>query len=121
MQPAMTGMFVPTHNSGSGTQSPFGNSMAVQQTGYMQPMQTGFQQPMQPAYTGFPGYQQPQQQPQQQTAFNAIANMPPPQVPQQTGAGGGGGDQFAPSNIFSAMKRTDFTRSEDTNPQSSSE
>ena len=44
---------------------------------------------------------------------------PPPQVPQPTGAGGG--DKFAPSNIFSAMKRTDFTKDEEQNPQPSGE
>lgn len=45
--------------------------------------------------------------------------MPPPQVPQATGAQGA--DKFAPSNIFSAMKRTDFAKPEEQNPQPSSE
>lgn len=40
---------------------------------------------------------------------------PAPVVPQATGAPSG--DKFAPSNIFSAMKRTDFTKSEEQNPQ----
>jgi hypothetical protein len=64
-------------------------------------------------YTGF-------QQPQQQSTFNAIANIPPPQ-PQQPQTSGGGGDKFAPTNIFSAMKRTDYGKREEENPQPSSE
>lgn len=116
LQPARTG-FVPTHQTA--------NNMMPQQTGYMSPMSPpgmspgmspGFgQQPMQPAYTGFPGFQQ---QPQN-SSFNAVAGMqaPPPSMPQQQQSGGG--DQFAPSNIFSAMKRTDFSKNENENPQPS--
>lgn len=125
LQPSMTGMFVPTHQTG------FQGNMGMQQTGMgmggmgAQPtgmgmgmqsgmLSPGYQQPMQPAYTGMP-FQQPQQ-----SAFNVIANLPPPQIPQATGMSGGG-DKFAPSNIFSAMKRTDFGKTEEQTPQPSSE
>ncbi|BEI84339.1 hypothetical protein CcaverHIS002_0409430 [Cutaneotrichosporon cavernicola] len=107
LQPSMTGMFVPTHPTG------FQQPMGMQQTGMPIGMgggmlSPGYQQPIQPAYTGIPFQQQ------QNNSFNAIANLPPPQLPQPTGAGG---DMFAPSNIFNAMKRTDFGKSEETNPQ----
>lgn len=126
-----TGMFVPTHNSGSQAQSPFAGGVPAGQylsnmqpmvTG-MQPMMTGMQQPMmtgmQPSEfmrhsqltAVYTGYQQPQ------STFNAIASIPPPQVPQPTGASGG--DKFAPTNIFSAMKRTEYGGSEEQSPQAS--
>jgi hypothetical protein len=64
-------------------------------------------------FTGYGNFQQPQQ-----SAFNAIASLPPPQLqPQQTGTG----DKFAPSNIFSAMKRQDFGKPEEQQPQDASE
>ncbi|KAL7421316.1 cytoskeletal protein binding protein [Cryptotrichosporon argae] len=111
LQPSVTGMFVPTRPQQQQYQmSPQGTGMPqqpmmMQPTGYAQGFQQGYgQQPMQPSYTGF------QQQPQQQSAFNAIASMPPPQQPRQQ-------DKFAPSNIFSAMKRTDFGKPEEQQPQ----
>lgn len=120
LQPSMTGMFVPTHNQGQAQYGMMGQptGMMSQPTGMMSPggmmaqptgMMPGYQQPMQPAYTGYGGYQQAQQN----SSFNAIANLPPPQVPQQTG----NGDKFAPTNIFAAMKRSDFGKPEEQNPQ----
>ncbi|WVQ81211.1 hypothetical protein IAT38_003333 [Cryptococcus sp. DSM 104549] len=90
--------------------------MMPQQTGYQAGFQQGYggQQPqiaMQPNFTGYPGGMQ---QPQQST-FNQIASMPPPQAPQSSG----GGDKFAPGNIFAAMKKTDFGKPEEQQPQSS--
>ena len=64
-----------------------------------------------PDYTGYGNFQQPQ------SAFNTIASLPPPQ-PQQNQ---NGGDKFAPSNIFSAMKRQDFGKPEEQQPQDASE
>jgi hypothetical protein len=51
---------------------------------------------------------------QQNSAFNQIANMPQqqPQQPQQPQ-----GDKFAPSNIFAAMKKNDFGKPEEQQPQ----
>ena len=43
----------------------------------------------------------------------------PQQQPQQTGNGGGGGDKFAPSNIFAAMKKSEFGKPEEQQPQNS--
>ncbi|WWC91237.1 uncharacterized protein L201_006179 [Kwoniella dendrophila CBS 6074] len=122
MQPQATGMFIPTRGM---------SPMTAQQTGFPQqvPQQTGFQQPqmmaqptgyqagfqqgyggqqqmIQPNFTGFPGGMQ-----QPQSSFNAIANMPPPQ-PQQ-----GDQNKFAPSNIFAAMKKSDFGKPEEQQPQ----
>jgi hypothetical protein len=111
LQPTMTGMFVPTHQTGF--QSPMGMQPTGMGMGGGMLSPGGYQQPIQPAYTGLPTFQQQQQN----SSFNAIANLPPPQVPQPTGAG----DKFAPSNIFSAMKRTDFGKSEEATPQSASE
>ncbi|WVN87949.1 uncharacterized protein L203_103146 [Cryptococcus depauperatus CBS 7841] len=110
MQSQATGMFVPTHN----IMSP----LRTQPTGFppqqpqMMPQQTGFggQMGMQPNYTGFSGIQP------QQTTFNVIASIPPPQIQPQSS--GGGGDKFAPSNIFAAMKKTDFGKPEEQQPQS---
>lgn len=64
--------------------------------------------PTQLDFTGFP------QQQQQQSTFNAIASIPPPQPqqPQQAAP-----DKFAPSNIFAAMKKTDFGKPEEQQPQ----
>jgi hypothetical protein len=62
--------------------------------------------------TGYnPGFQQ-----SQNTAFNQIANMPQqqPQQPPQPAP-----DKFAPSNIFAAMKKSDFGKPEDQQPQNS--
>jgi hypothetical protein len=56
-----------------------------------------------------------QQQQQPQSSFNAIANVGPPPAPQQNQ------DKFAPSNIFAAMKKTDFGKPEEQQPQSASE
>ena len=77
-------------------------------------------------FTGVPGPGQQFGQTMHQTAnstFGQIANMQPPQPPQmqpqQTGAGGG--DKFAPGNIFAAMKRADFTKPEEQRPQDSGE
>ena len=65
-------------------------------------------------YGGPSGYQQ-----SQNSAFNQVANMQAPQQqPQQTG-NGGGGDKFAPSNIFAAMKKSDFGKPEEQQPQNS--
>lgn len=61
-------------------------------------------------FTGFP---QQQQQQQQQSTFNTIASMPPPQPQQAQQAP----DKFAPSNIFAAMKKTDFGKPEEQQPQ----
>lgn len=118
LQPAMTGMFVPTHNSGQQQYGMMAQPTGMMQQGNMMPqaagmMSPGFQQQMQPAYTGYGGFQQPQQQ---NSTFNAIANLPPPQLPQQTGSG----DKFAPTNIFAAMKRSDFGKPEEQNPQAAS-
>jgi hypothetical protein len=52
----------------------------------------------------------------QNSAFNQIANMPPPQPPQQPQQQP---DKFAPSNIFAAMKKSDFGKPEDQQPQNS--
>ncbi|ODO01433.1 hypothetical protein I350_06252 [Cryptococcus amylolentus CBS 6273] len=122
MQPQATGMFVPTRGL---------SPMQSQQTGWQQPQPTGMpQQPQQtgmmpqqtgmlPQQTGYGGYggmgmqQNFTGMPQQQSSFNAIASIPPPQPPQQSG----GGDKFAPSNIFAAMKKTDFTKPEEQRPQ----
>lgn len=60
-------------------------------------------------FTGFPQ----QQQQQQQSTFNTIASMPPPQPQQAQQAP----DKFAPSNIFAAMKKTDFGKPEEQQPQ----
>ncbi|OXG22921.1 hypothetical protein C367_03848 [Cryptococcus neoformans Ze90-1] len=129
MQPQATGMFVPTRDL---------SPMGAQQTGFqpqpqqptsfqpqqqqpqttssfhaqpqMMPQQTGFyagQMGMQPNFTGFP------QQQQQQSTFNTIASMPPPQPQQSQQAP----DKFAPSNIFAAMKKTDFGKPEEQQPQ----
>lgn len=62
-------------------------------------------------YTGFPGGSGQQSQ---QNSFNAVANMPPPQQQQAP-------DKFAPSNIFAAMKKTEFGKPEDERPQDASE
>lgn len=62
-------------------------------------------------FTGHPGGFQ--QQPQQ-TAFNAIANMPPPQQQENP-------DKYAPTNIFAAMKRQDFGKPEEQQPQAQRE
>lgn len=59
-------------------------------------------------FTGFP------QQQQQQSTFNAIASIPPPQAQQSQQAAP---DKFAPSNIFAAMKKTDFGKPEEQQPQ----
>jgi hypothetical protein len=55
--------------------------------------------------------------------FNNVANVPlQGQVtgmqPQQQG---GGGDKFAPSNIFAAMKKSEFGKPEEQRPQESGE
>jgi hypothetical protein len=60
--------------------------------------------------TDFTGFQPPQAQ----SSFNAIAALGPQQTGMQQG---GGGDKFAPSSIFSAMKRTDFGKPEEQQPQ----
>lgn len=65
-------------------------------------------QPTQLDFTGFP------QQQQQQSSFNAIASIPPPQPQQSQQAAP---DKFAPSNIFAAMKKTDFGKPEEQQPQ----
>ncbi|WRT69028.1 uncharacterized protein IL334_006011 [Kwoniella shivajii] len=128
MQPQATGMFIPTRGMSpmSSQQTGFPQQqMSMQQTGFPQQQmmaqptgyQAGFQQgyggqpqqmAMQPNFTGYPGGMQ-----QQQTSFNAIANMPPPQ-PQQ-----GDQNKFAPSNIFAAMKKPDFAKPEEQQPQQS--
>jgi hypothetical protein len=61
-------------------------------------------------YTGFPGGMQ-----QPQSSFNAIANVGPPPPPAQDG------NKFAPGNIFAAMKKADYGKPEEQQPQSSSE
>jgi hypothetical protein len=61
--------------------------------------------------TGYnPGFQP------QNSAFHQIANMPQqqPQQPQQPAP-----DKFAPSNIFAAMKKNDFGKPEEQQPQGS--
>lgn len=69
--------------------------------------------------TGYGGPSGFGQQPQN-LAFNQVANMQAPQQqPQQTGNGGGGGDKFAPSNIFAAMKKSEFGKPEEQQPQNS--
>jgi len=61
--------------------------------------------------TGYnPGFQQ------QNSAFNQIANMPQQQPQQQQAPAP---DKFAPSNIFAAMKKNDFGKPEDQQPQGS--
>jgi hypothetical protein len=61
--------------------------------------------------TGYnPGFQP------QNSAFNQIANMPQ-QQPQQPPAPAP--DKFAPSNIFAAMKKNDFGKPEEQQPQGS--
>jgi hypothetical protein len=52
---------------------------------------------------------------QPQSSFNAIANVGPPPPPGQDG------NKFAPGNIFAAMKKADFGKPEEQQPQSSSE
>lgn len=61
--------------------------------------------------TGYGGYQ-----PAQNSAFNQIASMPqqPTGQPQQQPQNG---DKFAPSNIFAAMKKNDFGKPEEQQPQ----
>ncbi|KIR26661.1 hypothetical protein I309_04430 [Cryptococcus deuterogattii LA55] len=119
MQPQATGMFVPTRDlSPMGAQQTGFQSQQPQLTGFqpqqqqqMMPQQTGFypgQMGMQPNFTGFP------QQQQQQSTFNAIASIPPPQPQQSQQAAP---DKFAPSNIFAAMKKTDFGKPEEQQPQ----
>lgn len=61
--------------------------------------------------TGFGGYQQ-----SQNSAFNQIANMPQQQQ-QQAQQQQQNGDKFAPSNIFAAMKKNDFGKPEEQQPQ----
>ncbi|WVQ93256.1 hypothetical protein IAU59_000322 [Kwoniella sp. CBS 9459] len=118
MQPQATGMFIPTRGlspmSSQQTGFPQQNMMA-QPTGYQAGFQQGYgaqqqQMGMQPNFTGYPGAMQ---QPQQQSAFNAIANIGPPPQPQQNQ------DKFAPSNIFAAMKKNDFGKPEEQQPQNS--
>ncbi|WWC73129.1 uncharacterized protein I206_107095 [Kwoniella pini CBS 10737] len=129
MQPNMTGMFVPTRGMSPMTAQQTGFSpqqqpqqqMMAQPTGYQAGFQQGYggqqqQLGIQPNFTGYPGgmgmgMQQPQMQ--QQSSFNAIANMPPPQQAQ------GDQNKFAPSNIFAAMKKNDFGKPEEQQPQSS--
>lgn len=63
--------------------------------------------------TGFGGQGGFQQS--QYSAFNQVANMqqqPPQQQQQQQN-----GDKFAPSNIFAAMKKNDFGKPEEQQPQ----
>ncbi|WWD06734.1 hypothetical protein V865_004829 [Kwoniella europaea PYCC6329] len=119
MQPQVTGMFVPTRGLSPMTAQQTGfpqqqqQQMMPQPTGYQAGFQQGYggqpqQMAMQPNFTGYPGVMQ---QPQPQSSFNAIANMPPPQ-PQQTEQ-----NKFAPSNIFAAMKQSDFGKPEEQQPQ----
>ncbi|ORY24778.1 hypothetical protein BCR39DRAFT_545879 [Naematelia encephala] len=122
LQPARTG-FVPTHPNPQAQQQqgmmpqqtgfmPQQQPMVMQPTGYAQGFQAtygGQPQQIQPNFTGFPG-NYPQQS--QQSSFNTIASMQQ-QQPQQAG------DKFAPSNIFAAMKKTDFAKPEEQRPQES--
>ncbi|RXK37875.1 hypothetical protein M231_04874 [Tremella mesenterica] len=111
MQPQQTGMFVPTRPGQNGLMpQPTGFQQGFQQT-YGGPSQQLQLQPqsIQPNFTGYPGNFNQQSQ---QSSFNVIASIPPPQQPQNP-------DKFAPSNIFAAMKKTDFGRPEDERPQSS--
>ena len=135
LQPVATG-FVPTHSGGQNGMMPQQTGymgqmgqMMMQPTGYAQGFQAtygGQQQQIQPgerneirsrvkaadvrsAYTGYPGNFGQQSQ---QSSFNAIADMRPPE-PQANP------DKFAPSNIFAAMKKTDFGKPEDQKPQDS--
>jgi hypothetical protein len=118
MHPQATGMFIPTHPTGVATQSPFAGGVPAGQyfasasaAAGMQPMATGMPvQPLQNMYTGF----------QQQSTFNTVAAIPPP-APVQPQATGAGGDKFAPSNIFNAMKRTDYGKREEEAAQAASE
>lgn len=54
----------------------------------------------------------------QNSAFNQIANMPTQQQQQQQQQPQDG-NKFAPSNIFAAMKKSDFGKPEDQQPQGS--
>ncbi|KAK8843340.1 hypothetical protein IAR55_006996 [Kwoniella newhampshirensis] len=124
MQPQATGMFVPTRAFSPLSQQQTGfqpqgmmaqpSGMMAQPTGYQAGFQQGYggqqqQMAVQPNFTGYPGGMQ---QSQQQSTFNAVASMQQqPQQPQQQG------DKFAPSNIFAAMKKTDFGKPEEQQPQ----
>ncbi|WWD21143.1 hypothetical protein CI109_105624 [Kwoniella shandongensis] len=124
MQPQATGMFIPTRGLSPLGQQQTGfqpQGMMAQPTGMM-PQPTGYQagfqqgyggQPqqvgLQPNFTGYPGGMQ---QPPQQSSFNAVASMQ--QQPQQSQQQG---DKFAPSNIFAAMKKTEFGKPEEQQPQ----